>query len=346
MKRILSHRSFFLGLCALVSIILILFFSAAAFSAAADAADTWLHVILPTLLPFSVLSAIFVKSGAAERLSRYAAPISRLFGFSDPFAYIFFMSLLSGYPIGAKLTASLYKQGQLSKSEASLIVNAASTSGPAFLVSAISLNMLGSAEYIPAVLVPHILSAVIVAKLNGSIPHPRKISANTFSPPPPLSSIFFDAVSDSVSSMLAVLGAMVLFGALSSVFSFLLTGVCPIWLSSLFTGILEFSSGCISASSLDPALALPIIAFISGFGSLSVCLQTASVCSSCSIPLKCFLRSKLLQGALAALIASFFARSLSALLVSTCGTLLFGFLFFSPYLFGSFSAHKKAIRCR
>ena len=87
MKRILSHRSFFLGLFALLSILLILFFPTAATDAAADAAETWLRVILPTLLPFAVLSGIFVKSGAAERLSRYAAPISRLFGFSDAFAY-------------------------------------------------------------------------------------------------------------------------------------------------------------------------------------------------------------------------------------------------------------------
>ncbi len=327
MKRILSHRSFFIGISALTAILLILIFPSAATHAAEKAADTWLHVILPTLLPFSLLSGIFVKSGTAQRLAKYAAPISRFFGFSDCFAYIFGMSLLSGYPIGAKLPATMYGQRLISGDEASLIVNASSTSGPGFLVSAVAFGMLGSAGFIPALLIPHVLSAVIVAKLNGMSPHITTVPSSFAAPTKSISRVFSESVIDSMNSMLLILGAMVLFSAVSSLIGAF--GISSVLVNALFSGMLEFSSGCAEAASLPPHVSLPLIAFISGFGSFSVILQTAAICSDAGIPMKRFLPNKLLQGSLAMLIACMFypnCRSIafSAAAASLCFLLFFG----------------------
>lgn len=342
MKRILSHRSFFIGIFALLGIFLILFFPSSASRSAKNAAETWLRVILPTLLPFSVLSGIFVKSGAAQRLSKYAAPISRFFGFSDCFAYIFGMSLLSGYPIGAKLTSSMYEQHLLSDDETPLIVNATSTSGPGFLVSAVSLGMLGSAEYIPALLIPHILSAVIIAKLNGSVPHFSAASVSFIPHTRNISTIFSESIAESMNSMLVILGAMVLFSAVSAMVGIL--GISSAFMNALLSGILEFSSGCSAAALLPPHIALPLIAFISSFGGFSVILQTMAISSASKIPLRNFIPCKLLQGAFAMLISCFFFPSrrsfaFSASFVGFC--LLFFFRKNKKQPSGLFKCTKK-----
>ena len=68
----------------------------------------WFQTLLPTLLPFMILSNLVIRVGTAERLLSPFAPLFRLFlNLSPDGAYGCLLGLLFCYHMGAKQTAEL-----------------------------------------------------------------------------------------------------------------------------------------------------------------------------------------------------------------------------------------------
>ena len=65
----------------------------------------WFQTLLPTLLPFMILSNLVIRVGTAERLLSPFAPFFRRFLHLSPAgAYGYLLGLLCGYPMGANLS--------------------------------------------------------------------------------------------------------------------------------------------------------------------------------------------------------------------------------------------------
>lgn len=95
-------------------------------------------------------ASLSVSDGAAcqnalfSRLSKGLAPLfSRLFGISGAGGCAALLSVLSGYPAGAKTVERLCEQGLLARDERLRCACLASTSGPAFLVGVAGAAMAG-----------------------------------------------------------------------------------------------------------------------------------------------------------------------------------------------------------
>ena len=104
----------------LLSVILLLLFllcyPAEALAAARNGLKLWLETLLPTLLPFMILTGILVHTDWITKILQPTAPFFKVvFGLSPGGAYVFLLGLLTGYPMGAKLTADLYYAGKISR---------------------------------------------------------------------------------------------------------------------------------------------------------------------------------------------------------------------------------------
>ena len=104
-----------------------------------------IEVLVPSLFLFMALSSYAVKSGFAQTLSRPFGRMSRfLFRLpSDAFTAII-LSVIGGYPVGAKVASMLYERGQLSESEAQKTACIAVCAGPGFLMNYVGRALLGS----------------------------------------------------------------------------------------------------------------------------------------------------------------------------------------------------------
>ena len=122
----------------------------------------WATVVLPALLPFFMLTTMLTKLGVVNNFCQIFNPLTK-FLFKAPAisSYIFFMSIISGYPVGAKLTSDCYKQGLITTTEASKITTFTSTSGPMFIIGTVGVGMLHS--YLAGVIIflSHILASII-----------------------------------------------------------------------------------------------------------------------------------------------------------------------------------------
>ena len=94
-----------------------------AFQASASGVTLWFFHVLPSLLPFMILSDFFIHTGLASVLLQKTKGIFRfLFGLSMYGSYAFLLGLFCGYPMGAKLTADLFAEGKITKSEAQYLL--------------------------------------------------------------------------------------------------------------------------------------------------------------------------------------------------------------------------------
>lgn len=118
--------------------------------------------ILPSLLPFlfvtkilSNFDFIFILCSKFKFLSKF------LFNTPQISFYIFFMSVISGYPIGAKLTSEFYERNLITKDDAQKILSYCSTSGPLFVIGSVGVGFFASNKIGIFLFLSHILSSII-----------------------------------------------------------------------------------------------------------------------------------------------------------------------------------------
>ncbi len=114
----------------------ILIFPQDAVAAAATGLNLWYEKILPTLLPFAILSYILIHSGYLQYINRLFAPIlCRLFPVSDNGAFILLSGFLFGFPMGSKNCAELLKCGKIDKKESDVLFVITNNISPVFISS-------------------------------------------------------------------------------------------------------------------------------------------------------------------------------------------------------------------
>ena len=101
------------------------------------------NIIIPSLFPFTVLSILFQKSGGILWLGKALNKITLLFlGLNGIDFSVILLSLVGGYPIGAKTINELYKTGKISKEKGKNLLRFCVNPSPAFFISALGINIL------------------------------------------------------------------------------------------------------------------------------------------------------------------------------------------------------------
>ena len=96
----------------------------------------WYTSVLPSLLPFFILSGLLIRTGAFRFLNRIFAPVlTRIFPVSSDGSYAILMGYLCGFPMGAKVIAELVAHQHISREEGSYLMVFCNNVSPAFFVN-------------------------------------------------------------------------------------------------------------------------------------------------------------------------------------------------------------------
>ena len=99
----------------------------------------WLNIMIPTLLPFLILTGALLKTGNIRKLLKPSAFFWKtFFGLSPAGAYVLILGLLCGYPMGAKLAHDLYIDQQISRREGEYLLTFSCNASPVFIISYLS----------------------------------------------------------------------------------------------------------------------------------------------------------------------------------------------------------------
>lgn len=280
----------------------------------------WFQKVLPSLLPFIILINLLCFLGIIFKLSLPIHTVTKkLFGLSGSSFIIFILGLISGYPMGAKLTKNLLHSNEISYEEAQKNLCFVCNCGPLFIVGTIGTLMLGNPHIGYFLLLIHVLSAFIMLLLSRFY---KVSSLKRISSPIQTSSkmnfsiAFTSAIQNGMDTIVYVGGYIIFFSMLINllahspiykhfiaILSFLIH-IDSISIQTFFLSLLEFSSGSallVHTFSKSPIL-LALISALVAFGGICVLFQTQYVLQDSNLSIIPYLYAKILQAILAFLL--------------------------------------------
>ena len=239
--------------------------------------------VMPSLFPFLFFSKLLTSLGISDDLSAVIGkPLKRLYRVPPTAAYILVISMLSGYPIAAKLVSESLKCGRITDGEAKRILAFSMTSGPLFILGTVATNFFQDKTLGFIVLGAHYLSSFINGLLYSKGHEPVSCVKNV---PQTEGGGLSDAVYNT-------LGSVMLVGSLIAVFSMLVDVLTDIGFfyglakavemcggnfavaEAFFTGLVEMTRGCLMLSKLGSSRAtVALVAAMISMGGASVTIQ-------------------------------------------------------------------------
>jgi len=282
-----------------------------------NAISVWTFKILPVLFPFFILTRLIVnlsenKDGFMDKV------FNKTFCTPNGSFRTYFLSVLSGYPMGAKLICDMYENKLINIKDAEKMLSFCSISGPMFMLGTVGVMMLKS--YKAGLII--LISNIIASLLNGLIyrgKHENKSKENlNIYTTNELS--LSNCVYDSLISILMVGAYVVLSFLIIEVFKSLhffdaiSYSICSVFkclnrqnvLKSVMFGFIEITCGILNLSSTSVSLFTKIIisSGLVGFGGFSIIMQSLNFLSKIKIPIKKIFLQKITQGILCIVIST------------------------------------------
>lgn len=255
-----TARSLFL----ILGMSLLILDSGTALQGAKEGLMLCVSAVIPSLLPFWVLSALLTRSlwGSCGRVSTF---LGRLFSIPTGAESLLVPAFLGGYPAGAGCIGSAYQEGRLEKEQAQRLLGYCSNVGPAFLFGIVApqLNSFVDSLFLWGL---QVLGAWTASWL---LPGRETGRASIGSPKRS------DLLGDAVTSMGKICVCVILFRVL---LRFSGKIIPEDWAAGvILSGIAELTNGCCQLRLLPAAARLPAAAGLTALGGVCVALQTASV---------------------------------------------------------------------
>ena len=256
-----------------------------------DGLTVWAYNVLPALFPFAVLSTLTFKIAPKSKHSITKS----LFGISCD--RIFLMSLLCGYPIGAKAISD----SNADQSSATRACSFCSTAGPIFIIATVGAKLLHNTLATIIIIFAHIFSAVLNGLIYRKKQHCELLDANDkFAPQD-----FGNTVSSSVLSVLSVGGLIALFYMLTDMLkSFLPQTISGSLAFSYAVGILEMTNGIIAVcKQANIATATVLVSSLLALGGACVFFQCYAFLGNKNVKAVDVIKMKMTQSAFATILS-------------------------------------------
>ncbi|AEH48704.1 sporulation integral membrane protein YlbJ [Parageobacillus thermoglucosidasius] len=300
--------------------------------------NMWWEVVFPSLLPFFIVSELLISFGVVRLIGVLLEPLMRpLFRVPGVGGFVWAMGMASGYPSGAKLTARLYQEKQISAVEAERLASFTNSSNPLFIFGAVSVGFFNDANIGIILALSHYIGNIcvgIVMRFHGksqerpkqkrlnhpfSLPYAFRVLHETrLKNEQPLGKLLGDAVRSSVQTLLMIGGFIILFSVVNKLlymmhitqhiavivqYALHLFQLSKELSLPIISGLFEITLGSQMISQADGAELLEktmATSFILAFGGFSVQAQVASILAEANIRFKPFFIARIMHGCFAA----------------------------------------------
>lgn len=268
-----------------------------------ESSNIWLYNLVPSMLPFYVISDLLINYDLIDILALlFKKIINKLFNVSENASFVIFFSMFTGFPSSAKYLKNLLDSNYISIEDANKIIRFTHFSNPLFIINVIGNTIIGNKKIGFLILLSHYLSNFIIGFLYRK-EKSQKVATKNIKNAKSLGSILTTSFINSFDSLLIVLGSLITFKILTSIifhyFGF----------NFVISSLLEITQGLFALKDLTLNIelkALIAVAMIS-FGGFCIHTQVYSILSETKISYKDY----------------FFSRILHVIIATTILTLLF-----------------------
>lgn len=252
------------------------------------------NVIIPSLFPFMVFVLMLIKSEIHIKNRILNNILYTVFGHNFDMFFVFVLSLIGGYPIGARLVNEMLMQKKIDNKTANIMLMYCVNAGPAFIVSVVGSGVFNSQKIGFVLLLSHITASILIAifcgrnlkKLNCEYQvHNESVK--------PVSQIFVESVADACGAMLSICCFVILFSAINSYLDFFFGSMSILKYISYFT---EVTSAVIKTKNIF------FISFLLGFSGLSIWCQVFAMSKGAQINILRFCFGRIMHGTISVVI--------------------------------------------
>lgn len=256
--------------------------------------------IFPSLFPFFVLSELLINYRLVEYLNLLLGRLmNKVFKINGSCSFIFFLSMLTGFPSSAKYTKELYEKGYIDLISSTKILAFTHFSNPLFIIGYVG-GLLGFKTAIYILIIHYITNIILGIFIRN------KFISNYMTTMPindvtPLGIVLKNSIQKSIDTLLMILGTIAFFVMLNSIITEL---PLPNILKFFSNCFLEMTSGIYYVSSLSFSMCLKsaLICMILSFGGLSVHFQIISIIGNTKIKYQPYLIARIFHALLAGLL--------------------------------------------
>lgn len=138
-----------------------------------------LNVIVPSLFPFIFFSSLMINSGIFNTLGKIFSPISKyLFSLPPPSSSVILLSLIGGFPVGAKGIKDLFEKDEINSEQAERMLMFCVNAGPAFILGVIGNSLIKNMNIANIILISQIVSSLIIATFLGFLSRKKNNNIN------------------------------------------------------------------------------------------------------------------------------------------------------------------------
>ncbi|MBU3189217.1 sporulation integral membrane protein YlbJ [Clostridium bowmanii] len=283
-------------------------------------AKLFFNSVFPSLFPFLVVINIIISYDGINIYSKLLGNlICRPLKLPKECNFALLVSLLCGYPLGAKYTCELYEKNIIDLNTCERLLNIASNSSPLFIIGAVGASMMSNAKVGYILLLSNILSCLFMGFI---IPAKNSYFKNKNATPSKTTSttnigiILKNSIEDAIKNSLNIGGFVVIFSVITGIIKdnvifhialnnlSLIIGPSATFIEGLLLGMLEVTNGCylIASSNSNLYVKLPILSFLIAFSGLSIISQVYSYTYKYTVSIKKYITRKFIQGLISSLL--------------------------------------------
>jgi len=130
--------------------------------------ELWATILVPSLLPFFILSEVLFNLGFVTMLGILLEPLMRpLFKLPGSASFVVVMGFTAGFPMGALLTRRLVEEGLCTIGEGERLVAFTNNSSPLFILAAVGAGLFSNPQLGLILALAHYLSNILLGILLG-----------------------------------------------------------------------------------------------------------------------------------------------------------------------------------
>ena len=267
-----------------------------------ESSNIWLYNLVPSMLPFYVISDLLINYGLIDILAfLFKKIINKLFNVSENASFVIFFSMFTGFPSSAKYLKNLLDLNYISIEDANKIIRFTHFSNPLFIINVIGNTIIGNKKIGFLILLSHYLSNFIIGFLYRK-EQTQKITTKRVKNTKTFGSILTTSFINSFDSLLIILGSLITFKILTSIIFHYLG------FNFIISSLLEITQGLFALKNLTLNIelkALIAVAMIS-FGGFCIHTQVYSILSETKISYKNYFFSRILHVIIATTILTLF----------------------------------------
>lgn len=314
------NRSLFATIICTLFILQIIVAPRICIDSALSGTKLFMSKVFPSLFPFLVITGVMLKYDGVKIYSKiFGNILCRPLRLPKQCTFAIIVSILCGYPLGAKYACDLYEKERIDIDTCQRLINIASNTSPLFAIGAVGTSMLSSSYLGYFLLIINYLSCFAMS-LILPVPKTRDMKQPTFlysAENTNFGSVMKATIEDSIITCLSIGGFVILYSVLISIISSnwifnlgfdnlgKILGLETELLKGTFLGLIEMTNGCslISTTSVHMYIKVIIISFMLGFSGFSIISQVHSFTYKFKLSMNKYIAGKFIQGLMASAIA-------------------------------------------